>query len=84
MPRLTQQQRGEWELKIEAIFDMPMANQDDYGMLHVLLKDDKSVLINKTVGATIQPIDDGNIVNHKGSNRSLLCFSHRQGRKIRG
>ena len=81
MPRrLTQ---SEWELKIEAIFDMPMANQDDYGMLHVLLKDDKSVLINKTVGATIQPIDDGNtIVNHEGTNHYF--FSHRQDRKIRG
>ena len=42
-------QNGDWQVKIEAICDMPTTNQGDYGMLHVTLmsKDGRKLLIDE-------------------------------------
>ena len=43
------EKNGDWQVKIEAICDMPTTNQGDYGMLHVTLmsKDGRKLLIDE-------------------------------------
>ena len=55
-------QNGDWQIKIEAICDMPTTNQGDYGMLHVTLvshKDGRKLLIDENFSVDMNLIDDG-------------------------
>ena len=58
----TTTQNGDWQIKIEAICDMPTTNQGDYGMLHVTLvshKDGRKLLIDENFSVDMNLIDDG-------------------------
>ncbi len=54
-------QNGDWQVKIEAICDMPTTNQGDYGMLHVTLmsKDGRKLLIDENFSVDMDLMEDG-------------------------
>ena len=56
-------QNGDWQVKIEAICDMPTTNQGDYGMLHVTLmsKDGRKLLIDENFSVDMDLMEDGKV-----------------------
>ena len=60
---VTTTQNGDWQIKIEAICDMPTTNQGDYGMLHVTLmsKDGRKLLIDENFSVDMDLMEDGKV-----------------------
>ena len=61
---LFQNVASKWQVDLEVICDMPLANQNEVSMLKVALVDEQSnrLLVNETIEAMIEPMGDGNYI----------------------